>query len=155
MAQRDAEVASLQAHLGRLLGVSDADVPALHRARFGPQTSAAQPPDRAAAARIAALEVSKLPWLQPGLRNGSGLVLGNSQSALLGNCGRLPTSGWRWRWWRPPVARQQRQEVPALLPSHQLQAARQTLWQSCRRSWRWPRGAFRRLTNAWRSWRSC
>lgn len=68
VAQRDAEVASLQAHLGRLLGVSDADVPALHMARFGPQTSAAQQPDRAAAARIAALEVRKLPGRQPGLR---------------------------------------------------------------------------------------
>ncbi|PRW61371.1 leucine-rich repeat containing [Chlorella sorokiniana] len=58
VAQRDAEVASLQAHLARLLGLPDADVPTLHAARFGPQPSAAQPADRAAAARIAALEAA-------------------------------------------------------------------------------------------------
>lgn len=57
VALRDAEVASLQAHVARLLGVPEADVPALHAARFCPLV-ATQPADRAAAARIAALEVS-------------------------------------------------------------------------------------------------
>lgn len=51
LAQRDAEVHSLQQHLAELLGMPAAQAPALHRARYG------QPGDEAATARIAALEV--------------------------------------------------------------------------------------------------
>ena len=71
VAQRDAEVASLQAHLARLLGMPEADVPALHAARFGPQAGAA-PADRAAAARIAALEVSSLVGSAANAQHGTG-----------------------------------------------------------------------------------
>ncbi len=161
VAQRDAEVASLQAHVARLLGVPEADVPALHAARFGPQ-AATQLADRAAAARIAALEVGGMVGRQACM-TGRRVELEaflcdmhGSQVTKLPNPGtpcRLPMSGWRWRWWRPPAV--QRPEVPALLPSLQPQAARQTWWPSCRRSWLWLRGALRRLTSAWHSWRSC
>ena len=51
LAQRDAEVQSLQRHLAQLLGMPAAEAPALHRARFGERDG------DAAAARIAALEV--------------------------------------------------------------------------------------------------
>ena len=56
-ADKEAEAQGLQRHLAQLLGMPQADVPLLHRARFGAQGSNSSGADQAAASRIAALEV--------------------------------------------------------------------------------------------------
>ena len=56
-ADKEAEAQGLQRHLAQLLGMPQADVPMLHRARFGAHGSSGSGADQAAASRIAALEV--------------------------------------------------------------------------------------------------
>lgn len=56
-ADKEAEARGLQRHLAQLLGIPQADVPLLHRARFGAHGSSGSGADQAAAPRIAALEV--------------------------------------------------------------------------------------------------
>jgi hypothetical protein len=56
-ADKEAEAQGLQRHLAQLLGMPQADMPMLHRARFGAHASSGSSADQASAARIAALEV--------------------------------------------------------------------------------------------------